>query len=328
MRRRPTNALRRLRQILRRRRGQRLRVTATRGGGSVGGWVRDSWSVLKQTVFAWSNHEAARLSAALSFYGLLSLAPLIILVVAIASLAFGHTGAQEAIVRQFAAMLGVDGAKAIAAVIEHSKNRTGVVATVLGLLTLLIGASGVFSELQTALNRIWEVPPTTRPLVHDLVRTRLFSFGLALGVGFLMLVSLIVSAGLAALGTYFGELLPVPAALLEAMNFLLSFAGISLLFALIFKYVPDVNIGWGEVWEGAIATALLFTVGKWLIGLYLGTAAVGSAYGAAGSLIVVIVWVYYSSLIFLFGAEFTHTRAQHRAARAVAAKVAAATRRE
>jgi membrane protein len=293
--------------------------------------VRDSWSLLKQTAFAWSGHEAARLSAALSFYGLLSLAPLIILVVAIAALVFGHTGAQEAIVRQFAAILGVDGAKAIAAVIEHGKNRAGVVATVLGLLTLLVGASGVFSELQTALNRIWEVPPAARPLVHDLIRTRLFSFGLALGVGFLMLVSLIVSAGLAALGTYFGELLPVPAALLEAINFLVSFAGVSLLFALIFKYVPDVNIAWYEVWQGAIATALLFTIGKWLIGLYLGTAAVGSAYGAAGSLIVVIVWVYYSSLIFLFGAEFTHTRAvrraSRRAARAAAAH-AATTRRE
>ena len=268
--------------------------------------MRDGWSLLKQTFLSWNNHEAARLSAALSFYALLSLAPLIILVVAVASLLFGHTGAQEEIVRQFAAILGIDGARAVAAVLEHGKTPTGVVATVLGLLTLLVGASGVFGELQAALNRIWDVPDTGRHPAHELIRTHLLSFGLALGVGFLLLVSLIVSAGLAALGSYFGTLLPVPAWLLELLNFAVSFAAISLLFALLFKYVPDAPIPWRDVWSGAVATALLFTVGKALIGLYLGKAAVGSAYGAAGSLIVVIVWVYYSAMIFLFGAEFTH----------------------
>lgn len=285
--------------------------------------MRNSWSLLKQTFLSWNDHEAARLSAALSFYALLSLAPLIILVVAIASFLFGRSGAQEAIVRQFAAVLGVDGARAVAAVIEHGKNPAGVVASVLGSLTLLVGASGVFGELQTALNRIWDIDTTPRHVLHSMIRTRLLSFGLALGVGFLLLVSLLVSAGLAALGTYFDGLLPMPALVMELINFAVSFAGISLLFALLFKYVPDVHIPWGDVATGAIATALLFSVGKSLIGLYLGKAAVGSAYGAAGSLIVVIVWVYYSAMIFLFGAEFTHTaahtRARRRALRAAAA---------
>ena len=285
--------------------------------------MRNSWSLLKQTFLSWNDHEAARLSAALSFYALLSLAPLIILVVAIASLLFGHSGAQEAIVRQFATMLGVDGARAVAAVIEHGKSPAGVVASVLGSLTLLVGAAGVFGELQTALNRIWEVNDTPRHVLHRMIRTRLLSFGLALGVGFLLLVSLIVSTGLAALGGYFGGLLPLPAFVMELINFALSFAGISLLFALLFKYVPDVPIAWQDVWTGAIATAVLFTLGKSLIGLYLGKAAVGSAYGAAGSLIVVIVWVYYSAMIFLFGAEFTHTAARTRARR-LAVRAAAA----
>jgi membrane protein len=277
--------------------------------------VRDGWSLLKQTFLSWNDHEAARLAAALSFYALLSLAPLIILVVAVASFLFGKTGAQEAIVRQFAAMLGVDGARAVATVIEHGRNPTGLVASLLGALTLLVGASGVFGELQAALNRIWDVPAVPQDLVHAMIRARLLSFGLALSVGFLLLVSLIVSAALAALGVYFGALLPLEARLLWLLNFAVSFAGIALLFALLFKYVPDAPVAWRDVWTGALATALLFTVGKALIGLYLGTAAVGSAYGAAGSLIVVIVWVYYSAMIFLFGAEFTHARAARRRAR-------------
>src|SRR5262249_53437822 len=165
-------------------------------------------------------------------------------------------------------------------------------------------------------------PAVPQDLVHGMIRARLLSFGLALSVGFLLVVSLIVSAGLAALGGYFGALLPVAAGLLELLNFAVSFTGISLLFALLFKYVPDARVAWRDVWTGALATALLFTLGKALIGLYLGTAAVGSAYGAAGSLIVVIVWVYYSAMIFLFGAEFTHARARRRAARAAATGLA------
>jgi membrane protein len=185
-------------------------------------------------------------------------------------------------------------------------------ASVIGVIILLVGASGAFSELQSALNKIWDVQPNNGSAVASLIKARLFSFGMVLAVSFLLLVSLVVTAGLAVVGKFFGEILPMPELLMHAINFLISFVGISALFALIFKYVPEAKIEWKDVWEGAIATALLFTIGKSLIGLYLGKAAVGSAYGAAGSLIVVIVWVYYSAMIFLFGAEFAHVRATGR----------------
>lgn len=270
------------------------------------------WFTLKQTVWAWNEHEAPRLGAALSFYTMLSIAPLVILVIAIASLVFGHSEAQNEIIRQVQGIMGAEGAKAVATVIERGQKPTGVFASVIGVITLLVGASGAFSELQSALNKIWDVQPQAGSGIASLIRSRLFSFGMVLAVGFLLLVSLVITAGLAVVGKFFGEILPMPEPLLHTVNFAVSFAGISALFALIFKYVPEASIKWQDVWEGAIATALLFTIGKSLIGLYLGKAAVGSAYGAAGSLIVVIVWVYYSAMIFFFGAEFAHVRASDR----------------
>ena len=274
--------------------------------------LRDVWVTLKQTFRAWSDHEAPRLGAALSFYTMLSLAPLVILVIAIASLVFGHSAAQNDIIREVQGIMGTEGAKAIETVIEHGQKPTSVLASVIGVLILLVGASGAFSELQSALNKIWDVQPNNGSAVASLIKARLFSFGMVLAVSFLLLVSLVVTAGLAVVGKFFGEILPMPELLMHAINFLISFVGISALFALIFKYVPEAKIEWKDVWEGAIATALLFTIGKSLIGLYLGKAAVGSAYGAAGSLIVVIVWVYYSAMIFFFGAEFAHVRATGR----------------
>jgi membrane protein len=211
--------------------------------------------------------------------------------------------------RQVADIMGAAGAKAVETVIEHGQQPAGVFASVIGAITLFFGASGVFSELQSALNKIWDVQPKDGSGVARLIRARLLSFGMVLAVGFLLLVSLVITAGLAVLGKFFGEVLPMPEFLMHTINFMVSFAGISALFALIFKYVPEASIKWKDVWEGSIATALLFTIGKSLIGLYLGKAAVGSAYGAAGSLIVIIVWVYYSALIFFFGAEFAHVRA-------------------
>ena len=185
--------------------------------------------------------------------------------------------------------------------------------------------SGAFSELQSALNKIWDVRPKGGIGVASLIKARLFSFGMVLGVGFLLLVSLVISAGLAALGKFFDQMLPMPELGMHTIDFVVSLAGVSALFALIFKYVPEAKIDWKDVWERAIATALLFTIGKSLIGLYLGRAAVGSAYGAAGSLIVVIVWVYYSAMIFFFGAEFAHVRATDRQ-RARAGKASSAHR--
>lgn len=271
------------------------------------------WSTLKQAFWAWNDHEAPRFGAALSFYSVVSLAPLVILVIAIVSLVIGHSAAQDQIISEVQALVGADGARAVQAVIEHSKEPTSSgFASVIGVITLLFGASGVFAELQSALNKIWGVKPAPESNILSLIRARSFSFGMVLAVGFLLLISLVVSAALAALGKFAGEILPLPELVMATLNFVVSFAGVSILFALLFKYVPDAKIRWQDVWEGAIATALLFTIGKSLIGLYLGKAAVGSAYGAAGSLIVIVLWVYYSAMIFLFGAEFTHVQARGR----------------
>lgn len=271
------------------------------------------WSTLKQTFAAWLSHEGPRFGAALSFYSLVSLAPLVILVIALVSLVIGHSAAQDQIINEVQAFIGADGAKAVRTVIEHSKEpAASSFASIVGIVTLLFGASGVFAELQSALNKIWDVRRNREGNLMSLIGVYAFAFGMTLAVGFLLLVSLVVSAVLAALGRFAGEILPVPESVMATLNFLVSFSGISVLFALLFKYVPDIKIRWRDVWEGAIVTAVLFTVGKSLIGVYLGKAAVGSAYGAAGSLIVVVLWVYYSAMIFLFGAEFTHVRARDR----------------
>ena len=272
------------------------------------------WSILRQTVFAWNLHDAPRLGAALAFYTILSMAPLMILVVAVVAIFFGHSLAQDQILGEVRDLIGQAGADAVKTTIEHAREpASGFFATTVGVITLFFGASGVFIELRSALNTIWEVRPAETNGLMSLIKDRFFSFGMVLAIGFLLLVSLVLSAALAAAGLYFGDLLPMPEGVLSLLNFMVSFAAIAVLFALIFRYVPDKTIAWREVRMGAVATAFLFSVGKALIGLYLGKASVGSAYGAAGSLIVVIVWVYYSSQIFFFGAEFTHQLAKRQA---------------
>jgi membrane protein len=269
------------------------------------------WRDLKQTVNSWLNHEGARLAAALSFYSLLSLAPLVILSIAMASFAFGRSAAQSAVISEVRDLMGGAGARAVQTVIEYGKApRAGGLASAIGIAILLLGASSVFGELQSALNKIWDAKPADDTGVVALLKSRLISFALVLGFGFLLLVSLVFSAALAAFGRYISAHLLLPSMLLTVGNAAVSFAGIFVLVALILRYVPDVALRWGDVWQGALLTALLFTGGKALLGLYLGKAAVGSAYGAAGSLIVVIVWVYYSAMIFYFGAEFTRVRAR------------------
>lgn len=252
------------------------------------------------------------MGAALAFYTILSMAPLVILVVAVVALVFGHSAAQDQILGEVRNLIGPEGAIAVKTTIQHAQEPSaGLFASGLGILTLFFGASGVFLELRSALNTIWEVPPAETLGIGALIKQRFFSFGMVLAIGFLLLVSLVLSAALAAAGQYFADFLPLPEFVLGIVNFLVSFFTIAVLFGLIFRFVPDKTIGWRQVWLGALATAFLFTIGKALIGLYLGKASVGSAYGAAGSLIVVIVWVYYSSQIFFFGAEFTHTLAKH-----------------
>lgn len=266
--------------------------------------------ILKTTFSNWNAHNAPRLGAALAFYTILSLSPLIILTIGLAGLAFSRSTAQAHIVTDVQGMIGVEGAKAVQTMLANSQRpAAGILGSILGLLSLFFGASGVFGELRSALNMIWDVQPDESAGILGLLRERIFSFGMVLSIGFLLMVSLVFSTVLAAMGKFFGSLLPLPASVLMIFNFLVSFVGIAALFALIFRFVPAAKVEFRKVWPGALATALLFTLGKTLIGLYLGKSSVGSPYGAAGSVIIVIVWVYYSAQIFFFGAEFTHAYA-------------------
>jgi membrane protein len=273
--------------------------------------AKELLSIFTTTFASWNKHEAPRLGAALAFYTILSLSPLVIIVVAVGGLIFSRSTAETHILSQVQAMIGPDGGKAVESMLANAqKPAAGIIGTTVGLLSLLFGASGVFTELRSALNLIWEVKPEETSGIGALLRERFFSFGMVLSIGFLLLVSLVLSTVLAAIGKFFGGLLPVPATVLEVVNFLLSYIGVAALFGLIFRFVPEAKVRWDNVWLGACVTAILFTIGKTLIGLYLGKSSVGSTYGAAGSVIVVIVWVYYSAQIFFFGAEFTHAYAE------------------
>jgi membrane protein len=275
-----------------------------------------AWALLKEAGSAWVADSAPSQGAALAFYTIFSLAPVLIVVIAVAGAVFGREAAEGEILRQIQALVGHAGAVTIQTVIERAdRPALGIIASSAGLLTVLLGASGAFLELQDDLNKIWKVKPRSESFWVCAIRKRLVSFGLVLGTGFLLLVSLALSAALAVVGTFMGHLLPIPAFFLECLNFLLSFAVITLLFAMIFKILPDSQVAWGDVWIGAAVTSLLFTIGKMLIGLYLGKSSVASAYGAAGSLVIVLVWVYYSAQIALLGAEFTHIYANTRGSR-------------
>ena len=263
-------------------------------------------SLLTKTFADWEEDRASRLAAAIAYYTVFSLAPLLIVVIAIAGLAFGREAAQGEIVRQIQGLVGHDAAKWIEDIIEGARRpATGIFAGSVGIVTLLLGAMAVFGELQDALNRIWDAPPTPGRGVWPLIRSRLLSFTMVLGTGFLLLVSLVLSAGLSALETYSGRVLPLHPAILQTINSLFSFGVITVLFAMMYRVLPEVEIQWRHVWAGAALTSVLFVLGKFLIGFYLGRGSFTSAFGAAGSLVLVLVWVYYSAQIFLFGAEFT-----------------------
>jgi membrane protein len=269
------------------------------------------WSLLGETFSEWYEDRAPRLGAALAYYTVFALAPGLILIIALAGLLLGKEAAQGQIISQVRDLAGQAGAQAVRAAIESARNAGGsLLATGLGVITLLFGLWGVFGELQDALNTIWGV--TTRPGrgVIDVIKQRFWSFTMVVGIGFLLLVSLAASAWLAALGKFFSRLLPLPAAMMETTNALLSFVVITFMFAVIYKLLPDVTIAWRNVWTGAAVTAVLFTIGKTLIGLYLGRSTVASVYGAAGSLIVILLWIYYSAQIVFFGAEFTKVYAR------------------
>ncbi len=270
--------------------------------------MKTLWSLLKQTVTEWNEDQATVLAAALAYYTIFALAPTLIIVVAVAGLVFGQGEAQQALLDQVTAAVGSDVAGVLGTLLENtSRAGSGVLATVIGAALLILGATGLFAQLQNALNRVWGVKPNPSAGVMNLLRTRVLSLGMVLVIGFLLLVSLLLSAALNVINNYFSELLLLPGeeTFWQVMNFALSTAVITLLFAMIFKYLPDVQIAWRDVWVGALVTSLLFSLGKFLISYYIGTSSAASTYGAAGSLIVLLLWIYYSAQILLFGAEFT-----------------------
>ena len=266
--------------------------------------------------------KAPRLAAALSYYTAFSLPPLLVAVIGVAGVVYGVDAVRESIMSQVASLVGTASAATLGEAVVNAQQTTGSgVALVLGILTLLIGATGAFGQLQEALNTIWEVEPKKGAGIWRLVRSRLLSFGTIIGTGFLLLVSLTVSAGIGALVDAASNV-EWMAPYLASLDIVASLIVITCLFALIFKLLPDTKIEWRDVWVGAGLTAILFVVGKFAIGFYLGVSDVGSAYGAAGSVIVILVWIYYSALILFFGAEFTQVWASDRAAKSSAREVA------
>ena len=264
------------------------------------------WWVLKHAAIGWWDDNVPRLGASLAYYTLFALAPILVIAISLAGLAFGGDAVRGEIVGQIEGLVGRVGAQAVQAMLEGaSKPSSSILATVLGSITAFLGATGAFIELQTSLNAIWRVKPRPGVKLRDFLFQRLISFGLVIGVGFIMLVSLVVSAGLSALNHYLGARFPGLTAFWEATNVLVSLGVVTLLFAMVYKVLPDVRLGWRDVWVGGLVTAGFFTVGKQVIGLYLGTSSVASSYGAAGSVVVLLVWVYYSAQVVLLGAEFT-----------------------
>jgi len=276
---------------------------------------REIWNVAKETAQDWSDDEAPTLAAALAYYALLSLAPLLVISIGVAGLFLGSDAARGGVTGQLSAIVGGEAAHGIQAVVTSAQEpKRGVLGTVVGIVTLLVGASGVFGQLQSSLNAIWEVKPKPGRGVIGQLKDRFFSFTMVLGVAFLLLVSLVLSSVLSSLGSLLADTLPGGAVLWQGINFAFSFGIVTLLFALIFKVIPDAEVKWRDVWLGAAVTSLLFTIGKQLLGIYLGKAAVGSSYGAAGSIIALVVWVYYATQILFVGAEFTQVQARHRGA--------------
>jgi membrane protein len=274
------------------------------------------WKLLKTTVLSFIEDEALSRGAAIAFYTVTSLAPILLIVIAIAGLAFGQEAARDAITAQLTGLMGEQTADVLQSAIAGASDKSaGILATVIGIVTLIATASGVFGEMQTALNKVWDAEPRAST-VSRLIRARATSLGLVAALGFLLLVSLVVSTVLSALSDYLNAVLPFGGVILSALNFIVSLALISVLFAAIYKVLPDRPIAWRDVITGAVVTALLFTAGKSLIGWYLGSSAVASSYGAAGGLIILLLWVYYSAQIFLLGAEFTRAYASHRQGKA------------
>lgn len=270
--------------------------------------------ILKKSVSEWIDDYAPSMGAAIAYYTVFSIAPLLVIVIAVAGYVFGEEAVRGSLHGQISGLVGADGATAIEGLIRSAREPAeGLVASGLSITLLIIGATTVFAEIQSAMDRLWHVPERSRPSgVWGLLRARFLSFGLILGLAFLLTASLVVSAAVAAAGAYFSGLMPGWELLLQALNFALSLGVETVLFAMIFKLMPSVRIAWSDVWIGAVVTAALFEIGKVLIALYVGKAGVSSTYAAAGSMAVLLIWVYYAAQIFLFGAKFTRVYATER----------------
>lgn len=276
--------------------------------------IRELSTLLRISYQEWKEDHASRLAAALAYYTIFSLAPLLIIAIAVAGLLWQKDVVQQSVLNQIRGLVGAQGQTLVSGLLGSAAHPAqGIVATIIGIITLLFGAFGVFNALHDALNAIWDVEPKqVKGLwnsIRHLVIERFLSFAMILGIGFLLLVSLVISTALTAMGTWIGGLLPFQELILQIINIVISLAFVTVLFAFIFKFLPDVEIAWKDVWIGAFVTALLFTIGKTLIGLYLGSSAVVTTFGAAGSLVLLLLWLYYSAQILFFGAEFTQVYA-------------------
>jgi membrane protein len=278
--------------------------------------LSETWRLLKVAFAGWWNDRAMSLGASIAFFTVFSLAPMLLAAIAVAGIAFGREAAQGAIVAELGGMIGTNEASALEAMIASASNvGSGIVGMTIGVVTFLLLVTGAVVELQDDLNIIWRAKPPASYGIMGFIRTRLVSLALVLGIGFLLLVSLIIDTGLSAVGSYLEANFSGATVILRFLNSLVAFAVATLLFAMIFKLLPSVDLQWSDVWTGSLVTALLFTLGKFLIGYYLGKSNVASSYGAAASIITILLWIYYSSLILLFGAEFTKAYAENRGSR-------------
>ena len=278
--------------------------------------LQAAYALFKKACLAWADDNASSMGAALAFYTVFSLAPVLIIAISVVGIAFGQKVAEGEFFSQLQGLVGDSGARAIQAIVQSANQPAlGMVASVIGLGTLLAGASGAFVELQDALNKIWKVPRKSKRVWLSLVRGRFLSFALVLVLGFLLLVSLVVTAALGAIGKFIAPVIPWPVIFWQTVNYLLSLVVIGLLLGMIYKFLPDADVAWRDVWLGAVVASMLLTTGKALIGAYLSQSTVTSAYGAAASLIIILTWVYYSAQIVLFGAELTHVYSRERGSR-------------
>ena len=269
-------------------------------------WLKNLWILLKDSAIAWDDDDIVSQGAALAYYTVFALSPLLILMIVLSSIGFGEEAASGHLVDQIRGLIGVEGARFVQSMITNAYQAdSNVLAAVVSVVMVLLGASAVFVQLRSSLNAIWRVTHKPMGTIRRFLQARLFAFAIILGIGFLLLVSLVFSAALAAVSDYLGRNIGPLAGLMSIIDSLVSFVGITIMFALMFKFIPDAIVTWSDVWVGAAVTSVLFAVGKLAIGLYLGNGAIGSTFGAASSLVIIMLWAFYSAQIVLFGAEFT-----------------------